>query len=196
VLTLPAAAQPSASGNIPTIVVPSSPADDMETCTFLLLALINGAQKRLWISSPYFVPDETLYDALQLAAMRGVDVRILLPAVADHLLIYLSAFSYLESGERAGVKFYRYTSGFLHQKVWLVDDDLAAVGTTNLDNRSMRLNFEITLLFADPAFAAQTAQMLERDFADATPARAGDLQRRGWIFRFAVRLARLLDPVQ
>ena len=199
-LTLPIVApvcpRPDGKTGVPTIVIPSSPADDLETCTFTLLALINAAKSRLWISSPYFVPDETLYDALQLAALRGVDVRIILPAVADHLLVYLSAFSYLDSGERVGVKFFRYTSGFLHQKVWLVDDDLAAVGTANIDNRSLRLNFEITLLFADKAFAASVADMFEKDFANSRPAPADELKNRPPHFRFAVRLARLFAPVQ
>ncbi len=196
-LTLPITTPISPDPNgIPAIVIPSSPADDLETCTFTLLAIINADKSSLWISSPYFVPDETLYDALQLAALRGVDVRIILPAVADHLLVYLSAFSYLDSGERVGVKFFRYTAGFLHQKVWLIDDDLAAVGTANLDNRSLRLNFEITLLFADKSFAATVADMFEKDFANSRPAPADELKKSSLLFRFSVRLARLFAPVQ
>jgi cardiolipin synthase len=178
------------------IVIPSSPADDIGTCTLMFLSLISAARRRLWITSPYFVPDETVYDALQLAALRGVDVRIILPAKPDHLLVYLAAFSYLESAESVGVKFYRYQAGFLHQKVLLVDDDLAAVGTANLDNRSMRLNFEITALFADRTFAAEVAAMLQRDFDKCDRATPGDLKRRSIFFRVAVRIARLLSPVQ
>jgi cardiolipin synthase len=178
------------------IVISSGPADDVNTCTLMFLALISAARHRLWITSPYFVPDETVYDALQLAALRGVDVRIMLPAKPDHLLVYLSAFSYLESAENVGVKFYRYRAGFLHQKVLLVDDDLAAVGTANLDNRSMRLNFELTVLFADRQFAAGVAGMLQRDFLQCDRATPGDLKRRGLTFRLAVRIARLLSPIQ
>src|SRR5690348_3722843 len=102
----------------------------------------------------------------------------MLPAKPDHLLVYLSAFSYLESAERVGVKFYRYRAGFLHQKVILVDDDFAAVGTANLDNRSMRLNFELTAFFADKNFAAQVQAMLEEDFRQTERATPGDLKRR------------------
>jgi cardiolipin synthase len=180
----------------PTLCLPTGPADDIRTCSFMFLALISTPKKRLWITSPYFVPDETVYDALQLAALRGVDVRIMLPSKPDHLLVYLSAFSYLHSAEFVGVKFYRYRGGFLHQKVLLVDDDLAAVGTANLDNRSMRLNFEITLLFADAPFAAQVAAMLEEDFTQCDRATPGDLGRRGLPFQVAVRIARLLSPIQ
>ncbi len=196
-LALPAIPPPTErQGNAAAIVIPTGPADASATCTFMLLAVISSARRRLWIASPYFVPDETVYDALQLAAIRGVDVRILLPSMPDHLLVYLAAFSYLESAEAVGVKFYRYKSGFLHQKVLLVDDDLAGVGSVNLDNRSMRLNFELTALFADKDFARQTAAMLEKDFAESERATPGDLKKRGLLFRFAVRAALLLAPVE
>ena len=184
------------ASDVNVLVVPSGPADDISTCTLLFLAMISAAQKRLWICSPYFVPDETVYDALQLAAIRGVDVRIMLPAKPDHLLVYLSSFTYLHSAEQVGVKFYRYQAGFLHQKVVLIDDDFAAVGTANLDNRSMHLNFEITLAFADPAFAREVAIMLEQDFANCQRATPGDLGRRGLPFMVAVRIARLFSPIQ
>jgi hypothetical protein len=81
----------------------------------------------------------------------------MLPAKADHILVYLAGFSYLKSAEEVGVRFYRYTTGFLHQKVMLIDDDLASVGTANLDNRSLNLNFEQTVFVADKTFAAKVA---------------------------------------
>jgi cardiolipin synthase len=178
------------------LAIPTGPADDMAICNLMFLAAISAARTRLWITSPYFVPDETVYDALQLAALRGVDVRIMLPAKPDHLLVYLASFSYLYSAEHVGVKFYRYQAGFLHQKVMLIDDDLAAVGTANLDNRSMRLNFELTVLFADRPFAAQVARMLDEDFSHCQRATPGDLGRRNLFFQIAVRIARLLSPIQ
>jgi len=192
----PAQSPPGTSGPADAIILPTGPADDIPRCTLMFLAAISAAKKRLWIASPYFVPDEALYNALQLAALRGVDVRIMLPNKPDHILVYLSAFSYLDSGEQVGVKFYRYCSGFLHQKVMLVDDDLAAVGTANLDNRSLLLNFEITALFACRDFAARVAAMLEADFAHCERATPGDLGRRSILFRVSVRMARLLSPVQ
>jgi cardiolipin synthase len=196
-LELPMAAMsPPADSCSDVLVLASGPADDVNTAPLMFLALISAARRRLWITSPYFVPDETVYDALQLAALRGVDVRIMLPAKPDHVLVYLSSFSYLESAENVGVKFYRYRAGFLHQKVVLVDEDLAAVGTANLDNRSLRLNFELTVLFADRVFAGDLARMLEKDFENCQRATPGDLKRRGVSFRVAVRLARLFAPIQ
>jgi cardiolipin synthase len=199
ILELPANAAPDPAGSVNgahAIVQATGPADDFSQCTLMFLAMITAARKRLWITSPYFVPDATVYDALQLAALRGVDVRIMLPAKPDHLLVYLSSFSYLEDAEQVGVKFYRYRAGFLHQKVVLVDDELAAIGTANLDNRSFRLNFELTLIFIDADFAARTAAMLEADFVQCERATPGDLRRRRLPFRIAVSIARLLSPVQ
>jgi len=136
-----------------------------------------------------------VFDMLQLAALRGVDVRILLPAQPDHTLVYLSSFSFLQAADRAGVKIYRYQKGFLHQKVILVDDDVAAVGTANLDNRSLRLNFEVMAVVADRDFARQVRVMLEEDFSHSRQTSHADLEKRSWLFKWAVRAARLFDPI-
>ena len=141
------------------------------------------------------MPDSDVISALQLAGLRGVDVRIMVPEKADHTLVWLSCFSYYEEVMAAGVKIYRYQPGFLHQKVMLVDD-VASVGTANLDNRSFRLNFEITLVFADREFAEQVHAMLERDFEQCRLATLDDVRKRSWWFRFAVRAARLSAPIQ
>lgn len=187
---------PAETANKSILVLPSGPADAMETCGLFFVHAINAARRRLWIASPYFVPDPQLICALQLAALRGVDVRVILPEKPDHWLVYLSAFSYIGDIEPAGAKIYRYQPGFLHQKTLLIDDDFAAVGTANLDNRSVRLNFEIALLFADKPFAAQMHAMLERDLAQCRQVHASELQERGLWFQIAVRIARLMSPIQ
>src|SRR5678815_5847135 len=102
------------------------------TCTLFFLHAIQAAKKRVWIASPYFVPDEQFISALQLAALRGVDVRILLPAHADNQLVYLSSFTFLPELEKAGVQTWRYSQGFLHEKAILVDD-VCGIGTANFD---------------------------------------------------------------
>lgn len=188
--------QPSEIGDKNVLVIPSGPADDLETCGLFFLHAIHSARRRVWIASPYFVPDPKVVAALQIAALRGVDVRILLPERADHLLVWLSSFSYYEETEPHGVRLYRYQPGFLHEKVMLVDDDIAAVGTANLDNRSFRLNFEITLLVVDEAFGAQVSEMFERDFADSRIVGQGELNSQPIWFKFGVRFARLMAPVQ
>jgi cardiolipin synthase len=175
--------------------LPSGPADEFETCTFFFLHAINSAKKRVWIASPYFVPDEQLVSALQLAALRGVDVRILVPAHADSQLVHLSSFTFLPQLEKAGVQTWRYQTGFLHEKAILVDD-VCGIGTANFDNRSFRLNFEITLLFAEPATVQAAEQMFLADFAHSIRATAADFTARPWWFRLAARTSRLMAPVQ
>jgi len=188
--------RPAESGAQDVLVLPSGPADQLETCGMFFVHAINSARRRLWIASPYFVPDVQVVCALQLAALRGVDVRIMLPQNPDHLLVYLSAFSYLEEAEQAGVKVYRYQPGFMHHKVLLADDRLGVVGTANLDNRSFRLNFEISIVVDDPPFNAELGEMLERDLANCREVTADELRERPFRFRLAVRLARLTAPIQ
>ncbi len=176
------------------LVMPTGPAGELGTCSMMFSQAINSAEKRLWIASPYFVPDEQNVRALQLAALRGVDVRILIPEKTDSLLVHWASFTFLEELERTGVRFYRYTGGMFHEKVVLVDDRLALVGSANTDNRSFYLNFELTLLVADPGFADETEAMLKKDFENSHEADRDELERRGILFRIAARLSRLLAP--
>lgn len=178
------------------VIVPSGPADRQDTASLLVQHSIHCAKERLWVTSPYFVPDQGVQDALRLAAMRGVDVRIMIPERPDHLLVYLSAFSFLPDMVRAGVKVYRYQPGFLHQKVILIDDSAASVGTVNLDNRSFRLNFEITAFVPDPRFAAQVRLMLERDFADCRRVTYEEMHNRPLWRKLISRAAYLTAPIQ
>ncbi len=116
-------------------VLPTGPADRVAACNLFFVNAIDQAQTRLWIASPYFVPDESTLATLKLAAIRGVDVRIILPNRPDHLFVYLCSFSYYSEMQAIGIKLYRYKNGFMHQKIMLIDQDMAAVGTVNLDNR-------------------------------------------------------------
>ncbi len=195
-LPLSWAPQPAETSDIPVLVLPSGPADELETASLMFVHAINRATSRIWIASPYFVPDRPVITALQLAGLRGVDVRILIPDQPDHLAVYLAAYTYLDESARTGVQFYRYLDGFLHQKVMLIDDEFATVGTANFDNRSFRLNFEITAVIADRGFASQVEQMLEGDFASARLMAPGEYDAKPWWFRFAAKLARLTSPVQ
>jgi len=178
------------------LVLPTGPADELESCGLAFLHFIQAARERIWIASPYFVPENDIMAALKLAALRGVDVRIMLPNKADHLLVYLSSFSFIATSELGGVKFYRYEPGFLHQKAVLVDDDFSAIGTANFDNRSFRLNFEITICAADEAFATDVEAMLARDFDNCRLVTSGELHRRSFWFRLAVKASRLMAPLQ
>ncbi len=177
-------------------IIPTGPADEGDSWQLLVAEAANTARERLWIASPYFVPDEGVMTALQTAALRGVDVRVLIPERADHILVWLSAFTYYEQSMPFGIRLFRYHKGFLHEKVLLVDDRLAAVGSANLDNRSFRLNFEITGFSPDPKFVGEITQMLETDFSHAVEAKVEDFTGRNFFFRAAARTARLFAPIQ
>ncbi len=177
------------------LVVPSGPSDSLSTCALLFAQLIHTAQNRVWIVSPYFVPDDTVISALQLAVMRGVDVRIMLPENPDHFLVFLAGFSYLAETIPQGIRVFKYQKGFLHQKVILVDEALAGIGTANFDNRSFHLNFELTILFADDPMLSQVEKMLLTDFNQCRELTMGDIEKRNLIFKLAVRIARLLSPL-
>lgn len=177
------------------LVLASGPSDEFERCTLFFHNVISMAERRLWIASPYFVPDEGIMQALQLAAIRGVEVRILLPMKPDQWLVWLASFAILTELTHPNIHIHRYTGGFLHQKVLLVDDGFASVGTKNFDNRSFRLNFEITLAVADRRFASQVAEMLERDFARSVVVGPDDYESRSPAFKAGAQAARLFAPI-
>jgi len=185
---------PNRVGPSDVLVLSTGPADISDRCTLFFLDAITRAERRVWIASPYFVPDESIIKALQLAATRGVDVRILLPDKADHLLVWLASFSYVPEVTEVGVKVYRYTRGFLHQKVLVVDDSLCSVGTANLDNRSLRLNFEITAVVFDPLFAEQIATMLEGDFEQSRDVSSVRFEDMPLVKQLGSKGARLFSP--
>ena len=133
--------------------------------------------------------------SLQLAALCGVDVRVLVPRRADHTVFDFVHYAYLKPLDEAGAKLFFYEPCFAHQKVCVVDSDFAAVGTANFDNRSFRLNFELTLLFANADFAAEVAAMLDDDFAQSTRATVEDLDARPFYFHLGIRASRLLEPI-
>ncbi|MFB4391248.1 MULTISPECIES: cardiolipin synthase [unclassified Pseudomonas] len=176
-------------------VLASGPADPQETCALFFLEAIHSANRRVWITSPYFIPDEAVFAALRLAALRGVDVRVLIPSRPDHRIVYAASSLFAFEAVRAGVRMFRYQPGFLHQKVVLVDDEVSAIGSANLDNRSFRLNFEITLLTIDRAFADQVERMLEEDFELSREITAEDSRDTHRLQQLGMRVARLISPI-
>jgi cardiolipin synthase len=185
---------PHASRDMTSMIVPTGPGDEMETGALFFFSAITAARHRVWIASPYFVPDTDVLTALKHAALRGVDVRILVPEIIDHKIPWLAAFSYFDAIRAVGVQVWRYNAGFMHQKVVLVDDNFAAIGTSNLDNRSFRLNFEVMATFFDERAAAATETMLENDFERASLLDK-KLADQPWRIRVGAPIARLFAPV-
>jgi cardiolipin synthase len=186
---------PVADADVPVMIMPSSPSRRLEAAGLMFTTALHSARERIWISAPYFVPDEAVMKALYLAALRGVDVRIITTGKPDSLPVHLAAFHYISQLRGLGIRFYAYSPGFLHEKVMLVDDDFATVGTANFDNRSFRLNFEVTAAVADPDFAAQMADMFEADFAHSVMIDPAGIDEKPLYWRLGVALSRLAAPV-
>ncbi|RJX76633.1 cardiolipin synthase [Pseudomonas sp. LS-2] len=173
----------------------TGPADAQETCSLFFVEAIHAATQRVWITTPYFIPDEAVSAALRLAVLRGVDVRLLLPSRPDHYTVYAASSLFAFEAVRAGVRMFRYQPGFLHQKVVLVDNEISAIGSANLDNRSFRLNFELMLLTVDEDFAREVEAMLSDDFAQAKEISIEDSKETHHLQQLGMRVARLISPI-
>jgi len=195
-LELDWAPDPSPAADRQALVFATGPADRLETAKMVFAHLINAARKRVWIATPYFVPDPSVATALQLAALRGADVRVLTPKNNDSQLVRFASYWFMHELDGVGIRFLQLRDGFMHQKVLLVDDSLAVIGTHNFDNRSFLLNFEVSALVHDVEFAKRVEAMLEADLERSDPLDPASFAKRPWWFRFAMRAARLTAPIQ
>jgi cardiolipin synthase len=182
-------------GPYPVQVIESGPDRDIKGIREVYFAAILKARKRLWIASPYFVPDAGLRDALRLAGCLGVDVRFLGQHHPDKWLPLYAARYYWSEMLRAGVKVYQYTKGMMHSKVVMVDGQWASVGTANLDNRSMHLNFEASCLIYSRAAVAELETAFERDLGDAIRLDKHVYAHRPFAGRLLENACRLFSPV-
>ena len=176
-------------------IVNTGPADPVPKCSILFSELVATATQRMWIASPYFVPDDVMTRALQAAAKRGVDVRVLVPDEPDQRFVELASLTYYTEMMDCGVRLFRYKDRFMHHKVLLVDDELAAVGTVNLDYRSLYLNFEETAIVADPKFASEITRMLHADLQCSEEIQRDYFDRQPFRVRIKARVARLASPL-
>ena len=174
-------------------VVPSGPDQQMPAISLLYPAVISAARERVWLTTPYFIPDEAMTAALTAAALRGVDVRLLLPRRTDQRVIDAASRTWHDALARVGVRIAFYRPTMLHAKTCVVDRDLGVVGTANLDNRSLRLNFEVVAVLYDAASVEALARLFEADLAHAKP-RSGREADAPFLSRLAASAARLLAP--
>ena len=177
------------------IVVATGPADPLETAGMFFVHALHSAQRRIWITAPYFVPDDAVVKALMLATLRGVDVRVLVPGKGDSLPVQMASFYYMWLLKDSNVKFCAFEPGFMHQKVMLIDDTTSSIGTHNFDNRSFRLNFEIAAVIYDEGFNRQVETMLREDLSKCKPIDPADFEDRSWFWKFGVQASRLLSPI-
>lgn len=184
---------PEAAGDHLVQVVPSGPDLEINVLHILLLGAIGTARKSLRIATPYFVPDQAMILALQSAAHRGVRVQLLIPSQNDHPVILWAGRSFYNEIRRAGIEVYEYRHAMLHSKVIVVDDLLAVVGSANFDERSLRLNFEMSMVLYGPELAGLLYADFEQLLAQARQVQ-GD-EPVGFAESIKLGLARLISPL-
>lgn len=184
-----------ADGQAVVQVIDSGPDRNWSPIVHLFCQAIALSQKRVWITNPYFVPTVVLKTVLLTAALRGVDVRLLLPKKADHMLVSVASRSYYPELLEAGIQIYEYRRGFVHSKTMVIDDWLASVGSANMDIRSFHLNFELNAF----VYGAETAQALAKQFLhDLQQAERVDPEEYfdlGLTRQLAHSVGRLLSPL-
>jgi cardiolipin synthase A/B len=186
--------KPCTVGPIAAQVIPAGPDNEWEPIHRLQVQAINGADKRVWLATPYFVPTRAALFALEGAAMRGLDVRVVVPKESDSTLVTAAARSYFDRLLRAGVRVYEYGPRMLHGKALLLDDTEALIGTANFDTRSFSLNFEILMLFRDKGVAAALEKNFVADMEGSVEV-TKDAPRPGFASRLGQAAARLFAPV-
>lgn len=176
-------------------IIASGPDTDILPIQRMFFAAVTAAQERILLTTPYFIPDESMIMALQTAALRDVDVRLLLPYRSDMSLVLHAGRSYYRELLRAGVRIFEYLPGILHAKTLVVDDFWATVGSANMDVRSFRLNFEVNAMVYGPSFNRHLAAAFAKDLQTTREVTLADLDRMSPGRRMAEGFARMLSPV-
>ncbi|GAK47481.1 cardiolipin synthase [Secundilactobacillus oryzae JCM 18671] len=176
-------------------IVSSGPDSDLQQIKMGYIRLIQMAQKRLWIQTPYLIPDDSVFDALRIASMAGVDVRIMIPSMPDHAFVYRATQYYASLLANDGVKIYFYDNGFMHAKTMVVDGKVASVGSANLDYRSFKLNFEINAFLYDAKLAHELEQIFENDMTMSTLMTPEKFKAQSAYLKFKQHASRLLSPI-
>ena len=177
----------------PVQILASGPDDERAPLHAFFLAAISIARRRVWIETPYLIPDEPLEAALRIAELRGVDVQVIVPKEGDSRLVTAASHTYCESLGNAGVKVFEYGPPMLHAKTLLIDETVGVIGTANMDNRSFRLNFEVAAAFYDGPTINLMAQRFEADRAASRP--FPHKHRGARYTQFLESIARLTSPV-
>lgn len=157
--------------------------------------MITNARKRIYIQTPYFIPDDSIFEALRVAGLSGLDVKVMIPCKPDHPFVYWAGLSYIGELLEAGVKFYTYENGFLHSKTFIMDDFVTSVGTANLDIRSFKLNFEVNAFIYDEEVNQKMVDQFHLDLEQCEEITMEKYAKRSNIVKLKESVSRLLSPI-
>ncbi len=176
-------------------MIAGGPDNEFSVLKNLFFSMITSAQKSVWVASPYFIPDEDIFSALKIAALSGVDVRLLVPHKPDKRIVFHASRSYFPELLEAGVRIYEYQKGFMHSKILIVDGELASIGTSNMDMRSFHLNFEVNAFLYKTESTLDLMTEYEHDLLHAEELSLDTFQKRHLGYRFLESTSRLLSPL-
>ena len=182
-------------GTIGVQIASSGPDETWEQIKYGYLKMIASAKQSIHIQSPYFIPDQSFLDAIKIAALGGVDVSIMIPNKPDHPFVYWATYNNVASLLDAGVNIFHYNNGFLHSKTLVIDDEVASVGTTNMDHRSFTLNFEINAFIYDTHIAKELRFTFEKDLEVSYRLTKEIYEQRSLWIKFKEGISRLLSPI-
>lgn len=179
----------------PVQIVSSGPDTKYENILIAFNRMVVSAKKSIYIVTPYFVPDDSLMDALKIASLSGVDVNILIPANPDHFFVYEASMAYISQLLDYNINCYQYTRGFIHSKILIVDDAVVSIGSANTDIRSFKLNFEINSFIYSNYIAKKFVEQIKKDMRDSSKITMEWYLKRGRLFRMRVSLIKLFSPL-
>lgn len=182
-------------GFLPVQITTSGPDSQWGTIRQLYFSLISSAERSIFIRTPYFIPDQSIFTALETAALSGLDVKIILAGKPDKKLPFWAAKTYFQRLLQSGVKLYYYQKGFMHSKAVVVDDYVSSIGSANMDIRSFRLNYEVNTLIYDKNISGQVSKSFIDDLAECKEFSLSECERTKLLFRFRNSLARLFAPL-
>ncbi len=182
-------------GNVGMQIVTSGPDSEWEQIKNGYIKMISTAKRSILIQTPYFIPDSSLLDALRIACLSGIDVKIMIPNKPDHAFVYWATLSYIGDLLKAGASVYIYDNGFIHAKTIVVDDETASVGTANIDVRSFRLNFEVNAFIYDVTIAKKLISSFKEDLLVSRKYTYEEYQERSLWIRIKESISRLLSPI-
>lgn len=180
---------------VATQIVSSGPDTKWNNVRNGFFKMMNEAESHIYLTTPYFVPDDGIFEALRVAALSGLDVRIIIPGNPDHFFVYWASMSYLGELLEAGVKVYQYERGFIHAKVLTIDGKVATVGSANMDIRSFVLNFEVNAFLYDEGITQLLEEEFQNDLRSCVEITKEWYQRRRWWFKVHESVARLVSPM-
>ncbi|PIC72326.1 cardiolipin synthase [Sporosarcina sp. P26b] len=182
-------------GTVGMQIVSSGPDSEWEDIKDGYLKMIFLAKDYIYIQTPYFIPDTSMLDALRIACLSGVDVRIMIPNKPDHMFVYWATYSNIGLLLKAGARVYIYENGFIHAKQIVVDDQVSSVGTANIDVRSFRLNFEVNAFIYDREKSHELAEIFEEDIQNSTELTLDAYLERERLIKVKESISRLLSPI-